>query len=142
MKKVLGFSKILLLATSFFLGLTAMAQPQYNAVGDFFNEVCSACHGSALEGTNLGTPLVGVDLANGEQVEQIMDSIAEGNLEAGMPPYGDIYDEGQIQSLAIYVTEQRAGFDYDSYHLRESVSIPRQPCKQLKLSLTAQIHQM
>lgn len=124
MKKVLGFSKILLLATSFFLGLTAMAQPQYNAVGDFFNEVCSACHGSALEGTNLGTPLVGVDLANGEQVEQIMDSIAEGNLEAGMPPYGDIYDEGQIQSLAIYVTEQRAGFDYDSYQMRESVSIP------------------
>jgi len=101
------------------------AQPQYNAVGDFFSEVCSACHGLALEGTNLGTALVGLDLKNGDSVEAIENSIGLGNLEAGMPPFDNVYSEGQIQSLAIYILEQRAGFDYDSYQMREQVTIPQ-----------------
>ena len=41
-----------------FLAVSAagLAQPRYGAVGDLYQEVCSASHGTALEGTSLGVP--------------------------------------------------------------------------------------
>lgn len=125
MNKVLGMFFTALLASSIFYSGLAISQPRYNAPGAFFDEVCSACHGSNLEGTNLGTPLVGNDLTNGDSVEAVKQSISAGNLEAGMPPFAAVYDEGQIQSLALYVLEQRAGFNYDSYQMREQITIPQ-----------------
>ena len=106
------------------MSTTSLAQPRYGAIGDFFNETCSACHGTSLEGTNIGTPLVGIDLKNGDSVEAIQRSINQGNLVVGMPPFVNVLEEGQILSLAIYVLERRAGFDYDSYNMREKVIIP------------------
>ena len=120
--KTIVFSSAIFLAAIFVA--PANAQPQYGAIGEFFEEVCSACHGLTLEGTNLGTPLIGVDLIKGDSVEELIQSISEGNMEAGMPPYGAVYDEGQIHSLALYVLEQRAGFDYDSYQMREQITSP------------------
>lgn len=107
------------------LSTASLAQPKYSAVGDLFNETCSACHGTSLEGTNIGTPLVGVDLKNGVSIEAIQRSISHGNLEAGMPSFANVLEVSQIQSLAIYVLEQRVGFDYDSYRMREPVIIPQ-----------------
>lgn len=100
------------------------SQPKYGAVGDLYIETCSSCHGGSLEGTALGTPLVGVDLKNGSSIAQIRQSISMGNLVAGMPAMTEVLEPDQIQSLAIFVMEQRAGFTYDSYNMRESITIP------------------
>ena len=124
MNKVLGiFFTGLITGSIFYTGLT-ISQPRYDAPGDFFNEACSACHGTNLEGTGLGSALVGSDLKNGDSVEAIKQSISAGNLEAGMPPFAAVYDEGQIHNLTLYVLEQRSGFNYDSYQMWEQIEIP------------------
>ena len=58
-------------AASLMTGASALAQPRYSAVGDLYQEVCSACHGAALEGTALGTPLVGAELLGGDSSEAL-----------------------------------------------------------------------
>lgn len=101
------------------------AQLQFGAIGELYAETCSSCHGNDLRGTTLGTPLLGVELENGESVNDIKRSISVGNPEAEMPAWENILSDEQIQSLSIYVLEQRAGFNYDSYSMREQVDIPR-----------------
>ena len=43
-----------------------------------YDENCSVCHGSDLEGTALGTPLAGADLKHGDSVAALSRSIAQG----------------------------------------------------------------
>ena len=43
-----------------------------------FEDNCSSCHGSNLEGTSLGPALVGVELKHGDSVAEISASIAKG----------------------------------------------------------------
>jgi glucose/arabinose dehydrogenase len=129
---------VLLLATiCFYSGLTT-AQPKYGAVGELYKGTCAACHGEALQGTSLGSVLVNTELKKGDSLEDIKLSISEGNPEAGMPAWGSILKDEQLHSLAIFVLEQRAGFDYDSYNMREQASIPQgvQQAKQHDFILT------
>ena len=103
---------------------SALAQPRYGAVGDLYQEVCSACHGAGLEGTALGTPLVGAELPGGASTEALQASIRVGNPEAEMPAYEGVLEPDQIQSLAIYILEQRQGYTYDHYGVRAQIGIP------------------
>ena len=105
-------------------GTAALAQPRYGAVGDLYQDVCSACHGAALEGTALGTPLVGAELPGGASTEALQTSIRVGNTEAEMPAYEGVLAPDQIQSLAIYILEQRQGYTYDHYGVRAQIGIP------------------
>ena len=105
-------------------GVSALAQPRYGAVGDLYQEVCSACHGAVLEGTALGTPLVGAELVGGASTEALQTSIRIGNPEAEMPAYEGVLAPDQIQSLAIYILEQRQGYTYDHYGVRAQIGIP------------------
>ena len=114
-----------LLVTGFcLLSEASIAQPKYEAVAEYYAEICASCHGDSLQGSPLGTPLVGVDLKHGSSLEEIKLAISQGNIAAGMPAWENVLQEGQLQSLTIYVLEQRAGFDYDSYNMREQVAIP------------------
>lgn len=118
-------SILILVAATFLYSTGSLAQPKYGAVGDLYAEVCSSCHGDALQGTGLGNPLVGVELNNGNSVEEIVRSIRQGSLEPAMPAMESVLEPEQIQALAIFVLEQRAGFNYDSYNMRESITIPQ-----------------
>ena len=111
-------------AVSLMTGASTLAQPRYGAVGDLYQEVCSACHGAALEGTALGTPLVGTELVGGDSTEALQTSIRVGNPEAEMPTYEGVLEPDQIQSLAIYILEQRQGYTYDHYGVRARIGIP------------------
>ncbi|MDG1462062.1 MAG: PQQ-dependent sugar dehydrogenase, partial [Gammaproteobacteria bacterium] len=74
-----------------------------------FNKNCAACHGENLEGSPLGTPLVGVDLRHGDTVEEIAASIATGYPESGMPAWSATMKESDVWNMALYVAEQRQG---------------------------------
>lgn len=113
-----------IVAASSMSGTAALAQPRYGAVGDLYQEVCSACHGAALEGTALGTPLVGTELVGGASTEALQTSIRVGNPEAEMPAYEGVLESDQIQSLAIFILEQRQGYTYDHYGVRAQIGIP------------------
>ena len=113
-----------IVAASLMTITAALAQPRYGAVGDLYQDVCSACHGAALEGTALGTPLVGAELPGGASTEALQTSIRVGNTEAEMPAYEGVLAPDQIQSLAIYILEQRQGYTYDHYGVRAQIGIP------------------
>ena len=127
MNQGMNICSVLLVTSSCFFSVTSVAQPQYELMGETFVDVCSACHGTSLEGTNLGTPLVGIDLKGGDSAEAIRLSISDGNVEAGMPAFSALLEEDQLLSMALYVLEQRAGFNYDSYSMREEALVPVGP---------------
>jgi glucose/arabinose dehydrogenase len=74
-----------------------------------FNKNCASCHGEDLQGTSLGTPLVGAPLRHGDTVEDIARSTAEGFPEQGMPAWKETLKESQVWNLALYIAEQRQG---------------------------------
>ena len=102
---------------------TAFAQPQYGAPGELYQEVCSSCHGTALEGTAMGVPLAGADVSGGSSIGAIQASIQVGNPDADMPAYDGVLEADQIQSLAIFILEQRRGYTYEHYGIRSEIEI-------------------
>jgi glucose/arabinose dehydrogenase len=74
-----------------------------------FNKSCAVCHGEDLQGEAQGSPLVGVELRNGDTVTEIATSIANGFPQQGMPAWSETLNESQIWNLALYVAEQRQG---------------------------------
>lgn len=115
----------ILVAATFLYSTGSLAQLKYGAVGDLYAEVCSSCHGDSLQGTGLGSPLVGVELIYGGSIDEIKRSIRQGNSSPAMPAMETVLEPEQIQSLAIFVLEQRAGFNYDSYNMREQITLPQ-----------------
>jgi aldose sugar dehydrogenase len=89
-----------------------------------FEENCSSCHGVNLEGTGLGPALVGTELKHGDSVAAIAASIATGFPERGMPPWRRSMDDGTVQSLAIFVSEQRANRPFEDFKVDQPLSLP------------------
>lgn len=90
-----------------------------------FAESCSDCHGSSLEGTATGSALVGTELRHGSSIEALVHSIASGFPQSGMPAMSEILDAGQIQGLAIMISEQRAQLSYADFKVSTPLQIPQ-----------------
>lgn len=95
---------------------------QYASV---YEQNCAACHGENLEGTGQGTPLNG-ELAYGDLQSDIERSISNGFLEQGMPAWSNTLSEDEIRFLALYVSETRAGLDYNDYYYNADVVVPNE----------------
>jgi hypothetical protein len=50
-----------------------------------YAESCARCHGENLEGTAIGTSLVGRALVHGDSVDAIARSVSDGFATTGMP---------------------------------------------------------
>lgn len=77
-------------------------------IGGFYEQECQVCHGPSLEGTAQGPTLVGTALSQGESIEALTHSIAEGAPSRGMPAWRDTLTPSRIRSLALYILEKRA----------------------------------
>lgn len=69
---------------------------------------CASCHGANLEGSGIGSPLIGKDLKHGETFDDIVRSIEGGYPKAGMPSWSGILSDTDIRQIALYVTNYRA----------------------------------
>jgi len=121
-RRVAIWGSVIGLNVLLFLWIVSMGQ-----FGAVFQENCSSCHGKTLTGTLLGPPLVGVDLQKGDAVADITRSIRNGAPEQGMPVFSESLDDNQIQRLAIYVAEQRAGFSQIDYKMDTPLALPTEP---------------
>ena len=83
--------------------------PMRDGFINLFNDWCASCHGEDLQGSTLGTPLVGTDLRHGDSVKDIAKNIATGFPETDMPGWSESLTESQIWNLALYIAEQRQG---------------------------------
>lgn len=75
-----------------------------------FAEYCASCHGDALQGAELGPPLVGADLQNGDSTKALIRAIYGGYPERGMPSFSKDLTPELVKGLALFVSEQRQGF--------------------------------
>ena len=92
------------------IDLEALSQaPMVDGFVSIYNEQCAVCHGEDLFGAAQGTPLIGIDFRQGDSVEEIAKSIADGFPNNGMPAWSATMGRNQIWNLALYVAEQRAG---------------------------------
>ncbi len=107
---LLVFASLLLLPVGVVLLLLALTRDPFVQA---YAENCSVCHGENLEGTPLGTPLVGRDLIYGDTIGEIAKSISDGSAERGMPAWSETLDDGQIRVLAILIAERRADYSPD-----------------------------
>lgn len=98
-----------------------MPQDKFSAP---YQENCSSCHGNTLTGTPLGPALVGVDLQSGDSVADISRIIRDGSLQTGMPAFAATLDDTQVRRIALYVTEQRAGFSQIGISMGQPLAIP------------------
>ncbi|MBW2421255.1 MAG: PQQ-dependent sugar dehydrogenase [Deltaproteobacteria bacterium] len=81
---------------------------------ELYAQACAACHGERLEGGPLGATLIKPGLKHGNSLEDIIDSIANGFPEQGMPAAKETLEDPQIRRLAMLILELQAGFTYDS----------------------------
>jgi glucose/arabinose dehydrogenase len=104
-----------------YLGFAAV---MHDPFAPAYDENCSVCHGENLEGTPLGSPLVGRDLLHGDALEEIQKSISDGFVTKGMPAWSATLDAQQIRGLAILVAEKRAGFSRTDFKVDAPVAVP------------------
>ncbi|MDA1073690.1 MAG: PQQ-dependent sugar dehydrogenase [Proteobacteria bacterium] len=113
--------------------LAATAQPQglnenLNAdlshYGALYIEQCAVCHGERLQGEAQGTPLVGVDLIHGEDIEAVSTSIANGFVNKGMPAWSQTLSTSEIRNLALFITETRSGLNYADFNYDTGFETP------------------
>jgi glucose/arabinose dehydrogenase len=102
----------------------AAANAQADPYGGPYQAHCSVCHGVALEGAALGTPLVGVALKHGDSVDALGRSIAAGFAATGMPAWSETLNENAIHRLAIFIAEQRASLSYADFKVAAPPSVP------------------
>jgi aldose sugar dehydrogenase len=103
-------------------GLNAAERPPQ--FGDVFNQNCAVCHGENLQGAAQGTPLVGQSLKHGEDISALMQSIAEGYPQQGMPAWKDQFDQEQIKSMALWILENRSNMLYSDFNITRELTIP------------------
>lgn len=86
-------------------GVQAFAQKPLR-VEQLYAQNCATCHGDKLQGGLAGSLLDDLWLDGGSDAS-IAASIGKGNLERGMPAFGDVLSEDAIRALVIYIREAR-----------------------------------
>ena len=87
------------------LCLAGIASAQKIKVEELYAKNCSGCHGAKFEGGQGGVLVDGV-WKHGSTDAEIFNSIAKGNLQLGMVPWGNILTADQIRSLVIFLREK------------------------------------
>lgn len=88
--------------------LKLMATPDVVAKGKLsFKEKCASCHGEELQGI-IGPNLVDEYWIHGNgKLSQIQTTVTQGVPEKGMPSWGAMLKEDEIESIVAYIGSQR-----------------------------------
>lgn len=96
---------LLVLGYGFFITRDSR-EPSYVA----WNEHCASCHGTALEGTDLGPALVENNLKHGDTAPELMAVIGAGVSNTTMEGWNDELSPELIKGLALFISERRQRF--------------------------------
>jgi len=76
-------------------------------VAAIWKETCASCHGEQLQGGQAPT-LLDDEWSFGGDDASLARSVREGNVDAGMPAFGELLDDKDVRALVIYIRERRA----------------------------------
>ncbi|MEL6253566.1 MAG: PQQ-dependent sugar dehydrogenase [Bacteroidota bacterium] len=110
--------------------LSAQAPDPYR---DLYNEHCAACHGQNMEGSAHASRLVGAELKHGKELQDLKRGIGKGYTASGMPAYEEMLTEGEINGIAIYISEKRKAFSMNDYKVNQELQIPKEIFQSEKL---------
>lgn len=102
--------------------------------GVLFQQACASCHARDLSGAS-GFNLKDGEWIHGGQPKQILSNIKKGFANAGMPGFGAVYSEQDLQSIVAYVLSKREGFDgltFKIYQMKDSEDKVIQDSKLIK----------
>jgi hypothetical protein len=89
-----------------------------------YAENCAVCHGENLQGAPpLGPPLLGSALRYGDSVAALETSIARG-FGSLMPAWSATLEPGQIQGLAILISERSADYGRTEFQVDTPLVMP------------------
>lgn len=99
--------------------IALLAPSQLNAQGSIrqgppsqlYQTHCASCHGNDFRGGAAGSLLVEKWTALDPGDAALAAYIRDGNLEKGMPAYGEVMTAREIRSLVVYLNEVRSGVD-------------------------------
>lgn len=98
---------IVLTATALALAVVApTSSAATRDVDEVWAETCASCHGEKLAGA-LASSLLDDEWEFGGDDASLAASIRDGQVEAGMPPFGEALTEDEIRTLVIYIHERR-----------------------------------
>jgi cytochrome c5 len=81
-----------------------------------YEQACSACHSNDLGGA-FGFNLKDGEWIHGAEPEQIIHNIQNGFMNAGMPGFGGLYSQAEIESIVDYNLSKREGFSGLTYQV-------------------------
>ncbi len=92
----------------FLLPMVALGQNRIGTgeVQKLFNQLSASCHGENLQG-GLGRSLIAGDWLRINQTLTFAEHVKQGDVEGGMPAFGELLSDAQIRSLEIYIQEVR-----------------------------------
>ncbi|NKB99078.1 MAG: hypothetical protein GKR90_11385 [Pseudomonadales bacterium] len=103
-----------------------------------FQENCAVCHGERMQGSAQGTALVGLELAHGDSMTELTNSVSKGFPQAGMPAWGDVFTEQELKSMALWIPENRDGLLYSEFNLNSDLALPEEPIATEKYTIVVE----
>lgn len=83
---------------------------------ELFEQICASCHAKDLSGAS-GFNLKDGEWIHGNKPSDIVSNIQNGFMTAGMPGFGQIFAESQIESIAAYILSKREGWEDLTYKI-------------------------
>lgn len=75
---------------------------------ELYQQVCAACHAKDLSGAT-GFNLKDGEWIHGEAPSQILSNVKQGFNKAGMPAFGAMFSDKQLQDVVAYIMSEREG---------------------------------
>ncbi|MDU0355225.1 cytochrome c [Paraglaciecola aquimarina] len=98
------------------LTLLSQKSTAVQAGEDLFMQVCAACHAKDLSGAT-GFNLKDGEWIHGEQPSQILANIKQGFNKKGMPAFGAMFSDKQLQDVVAFIMSKREGLADLTYRL-------------------------
>lgn len=104
---------------------------------EIYEQVCASCHAKDLSG-GVGFNLKDGEWIHGSQPHEILSNIKTGFAKAGMPAFGSIFDDTQLDSVVAYVLSKREGFEGLSYKIYQMEDADQKDASKGKLIKSGQ----
>jgi glucose/arabinose dehydrogenase len=114
----------------FLIILTALASLSFLIIGFFSNnasssekiysQYCATCHGANFQG-GMAKSLADGKWHFGSSNEEIANSISKGIIESGMPSFGNVLSDDQINDLVYFIKEKTKPFKTPEYKVEDIV---------------------
>lgn len=117
MNKLLYVLVAVILITTFIIGT---AENDNKSAQQNYQEYCATCHGSDYQGGQ-SKSLADGKWEFGSDNSEIKNNIKNGIIESGMPAFGNVLSDSEIDDLISLLRNKESGYTSPEYHVEDEV---------------------